>query len=180
MWIWSQGLLHRSLTVCSPSELQTNCGIRAIYNLLAMDLFSCFQKSFLLSTPISWTWFGWEWDHSGGDSSTSQSILSLLSPHPLKRGCQRGILWSDQFRSPLAVQHLRTPLIFSYKWWANTRINRITMACCFLLWEQLKLMEGLLLSHTYASVLANAAWEGMIPPLLFSLPQIDPRQGTTP
>lgn len=45
MWIWSRGLLYRSLTVCSPSELQTNCGIRAIYNLLAIDLFSCFQKS---------------------------------------------------------------------------------------------------------------------------------------
>lgn len=52
MWIRSHGLLHRSLTVCSLSELETNCGIRAMYNLKAMDLLSCFQKAPSLLSPL--------------------------------------------------------------------------------------------------------------------------------
>lgn len=150
MWIWSRGLLHRSLTVCSPSELQTNCGIRAIYNLLAMDLFSCFQKSFLLSTPISWTWFGWEWDHSGGDSSTSQSILSLLSPHPLERGCQRGralfcglissealwqfSIWEQLWSSPINDEQIppwpaASCSESSWSWWKDSCCLTLTLLC---------------------------------------------------
>lgn len=89
------------------------------------------------------------------------------------RGLPEGkspILWSDQFRSPLAVQHLRTPLILSYEWWANTRINRIIMACFFLLWEQLNWWKDsccLQRLHTWASCLQMLSGKGWFPSALF-------------